>query len=173
MANTAFASHHESSTPLPAPPAAVFAWLDDHRNLAAHMSRSSMMMAGGSMQTSLDEGQGRQPGSHIRMQGRVLGLPLALDEVVTEREPPLRKAWATVGEPTLWVIGGYRMGFVLAPDGAGCVVTIFIDYNPPASPFQKFLSYWMGRPYAVWCVKQMQSAVVEAFAHGSSSSAHA
>ena len=44
------------------------------------------------------------------MNGRILGLKLSLDEVVTERDPPARKVWETVGVPRLLVIGPYRMG---------------------------------------------------------------
>jgi len=166
MADVAYACHYEASVRVIAPADAVFAWLDDHRNLAAHMSRSSMRMAGGSMRTVLDQGQGRQVGSHIRMDGRVMGLPLSLDEVVIRREPPVCKVWATVGEPTLWVIGGYRMGFTLRPTAEGSEVAVFIDYDPPGSPVLRLLSRWVGRPYAVWCVEQMLAAVRDAFRHG-------
>ena len=67
------------------------------------------------MTLSLDEQAGRSLGSHIRLQGRVLGVQLSLEEVVTEHTPPTRKVWMTVGTPRLLVIGPYRMGFVLVP----------------------------------------------------------
>lgn len=165
MADAVYSYHHEGETLITAPIARVFDWLDDPRHLAAHMNRSSAMMAGGSMTLFLDEMQGRQVGSHIRMRGRMLGLPLELDEVVTEREPPIRKTWETVGEPTLWVLGRYRMGVSLRPQANGCYVRVFIDYDLPASPVLSWLARWMSRPYAVWCVEQMLAAVREAFAH--------
>ena len=34
---------------------------------------------------------------------------------MTEGDPPRSKVWGTVGEPALWVIGRYRMGFRIAP----------------------------------------------------------
>jgi hypothetical protein len=49
-------------------------------------------------------------GSHILLQGRVLGIPICLDEVIVERVLDLHKAWKTVGEPRLLLIGAYRMG---------------------------------------------------------------
>lgn len=165
--------HHEGKALIDAPESDVFAWLDDHRNLASHMSRSSPMMAGGSMDLSLDELEGRQLGSHIRMQGRVLGWPLEIDEVVCEREPPRRKVWETVREPRLWVIGRYRMGFDLAHQATGCSVSVFIDYDLPASSMLYWLARWMSRPYAAWCVGQMLAAVRDHFAQVQSSAGEA
>lgn len=55
-----------------AAPDKVFDYLDDHRNLAAHMSGSSWMMAGARMTLALDEGRGRHVGSRIRLSGRFI-----------------------------------------------------------------------------------------------------
>jgi hypothetical protein len=165
MTATQYTHHHEGETRVAAPAARVFAWMDDPNHLAGHMNRSSKMMAGGSMCTFLDAGQGRQPGSHIWMRGRMLGFPLELDEIVIVREPPHRKVWETVSEPTLWVLGAYRMGFEVTQQGSECGVSVFIDYNLPMSPWLQPLAWWMNRPYAVWCVDQMLSAVTEEFSH--------
>lgn len=74
---------------------------------------------------------GRALGSKVRMQGRVLGMTLCLDEVVTERQPPLRKAWQTV-DAKLLVIGQYRLGFEISPNGNRSALRVFIDYDLPA-----------------------------------------
>ena len=44
MSNQAFPFHDESTALAHAPPARVFAYLDDPKALAAHMGESSMMM---------------------------------------------------------------------------------------------------------------------------------
>ncbi len=131
------------------------------RFLAAHMKQSSTMMAGGSIDISLDEGQGRQVGSHIRMRGRALGLPLALDEVVIEHAPSFRKVWESVGAPRLWVRGSYRMGVDLSRQGSGCTVSVCIDYNFPSSPVLRWRARWISRSRAAWCVEQMVAAARE------------
>ena len=97
----------------------VFAHLDDHTRLSSHMSKSSWKMGGGKMQLELDDGQGRRVGSRIRLAGRVFGLTLAVEEVVTLREPPSRKTWETTGTPRLMVIAGYRLGFEITSKGNG------------------------------------------------------
>src|SRR5438094_2654868 len=115
----AFPYHAESHGRLQAPAGRVFARLDDHTWLAAHMSRRSWRMGWGRMDLHLDERAGRAVGSRIRLEGRILGVRLALEEVITEHAPPTRKVWVTVGTPQLLVIGPYRMGFALLPGGAG------------------------------------------------------
>ncbi len=76
-------------------PRSARAGRDDHAQLAAHMSKSSWMMLGSRMAVELDASQGRAMGSHIRLKGRVLSIPLFVEEVVVERQPPRRKAWQT------------------------------------------------------------------------------
>src|SRR6516165_2052003 len=80
-----------------ASPEIVFARLDDQTRLAEHMERPSAIMGGGRMTYEFDEGRGMAVGSHIKMGGSAFGLQLFVDEVITERAPPWRKTWKTVG----------------------------------------------------------------------------
>jgi hypothetical protein len=144
----------------------VFAFADDFTRLSSHMGKSSAMMMGSSMKTSFDEGGGQAIGSHVRMTGRMLGIELFLDEVVREREPPRRKAWETVGTPRLLVIGGYRLGFDIAPIGQRTVLRVFIDYNLPFSFGQRLLGRVFGPVYAKWCVRQMVDGAAAALLRG-------
>ncbi|CAD7036052.1 polyketide cyclase [Pseudorhizobium endolithicum] len=83
----------------------VFELLDNPAFLGAHMEEPSVMMLGASMKYDLDEAEGRAVGSVIRMRGSILGLALSVEEVVTERHPPLSKTWETRGTVRLLVIG--------------------------------------------------------------------
>lgn len=156
--------HEEASLVVPVLPAAVFAVVDDHARLSSHMSQGSWMMAGGSMDVSVDAGHGRQVGSHIRLTGSVLGISLRLDEVVTEREPPHRKAWQTEGDVKLLVIGRYRMTVAVTPEGSGSRLRVAIDYELPER------GAWLGRLfgglYARWCVRRMTDDVSRALRAG-------
>ena len=156
--SSAFPFHFDSSVVVDAPAEAVFSRLDDQRLLSAHMSQSSWMMAGSRMSLELDASEGRAVGAVIRMSGRVLGIELSLEEVVTERNPPRRKVWQTTGTPRLLVIGHYRMGFELTPRGRSCLLRVFIDYALPDG--------WLGRLfggiYARWCTRRMAG---DALAH--------
>jgi len=146
-----------------AAPRALFDHLDDHESLASHMMQSSSMMAGGAMTFTFDEGHGRAIGSRIGMTGKFLGLKLEASEVVTEREPPNRKAWETTGRPRLLVIGAYRMGFEIEASSTGSRLTVFIDYDLPPWP-SRLLGQIAGRFYARWCVQSMANDAVRAFA---------
>ena len=154
--------HDEATVVVQAPPSILFDRMDDHEWLASHMTRSRMMMAGSSMTVETDALHGRAPGATIRMSGRVLGMALHLVETVTMREPPLRKAWETIGQPRLLVIGRYRMGFEIAPQNGASRVTIHIDYDEPAPPW-RWLGRLLGGAYARWCTRAMARGVAATF----------
>jgi hypothetical protein len=146
--------HKEASAQVGAPPERVFAHLDDQTHLAEHMSRPSLMMGGGRMTYDFDEGQGQAVGSHIRMGGTAFGLKLFVDEVVTERVPPARKVWRTVGSPTLIVIEHYEMGFEVAPANGGSMLRVWIDYELRSRGLARVMP-WLADSYARWCVQRM------------------
>lgn len=119
-------------------------------------------MVGGKMITEVDEGKGQKVGSHISMGGKVMGINLFLDEVVTERSRPTRKVWQTVGNPNLVVVGNYRMGIELTPAGSKTKLKVFFDYDLPSGG-TKILGVMFGEMYANWCVNQMLNGVVAHF----------
>lgn len=149
-----FPLHHEIRALVNAPPEAVFAYLDDFTKLSAHMETRSAMMIGSRMHISSDALGGRAIGSRVRMNGRVLGIPLRLDEIVTERDAPRRKAWETV-DVRLLVIGPYRLGFELGPSDKGSMLRVFIDYDLPPASLGRLLGRWLAPVYAGWCTKRM------------------
>jgi len=150
-----FPFHHENSGLANAPVEQVFAFLDDPQALAAHMGESSMMMLGSRMSINVDAGGGRVIGSKVRMQGRMLGIPLSLEEVITKRQVPAMKVWETIGTPKLLVISDYRMGFELTRSGVSSLVRVFIDYSLPIKPPESWLGHLLGAVYARWCTRQM------------------
>jgi len=162
----AYRFHREATATLAAPVEVVFALLDDPSRIGAHMGRRSAMMAGALMRTETDARHGQAVGSVIRMTGRVLGVNLTLEEAVVERVPPRRKAWETLGEPRLLVIGRYRMGFDLAPQAGGAGLRVWIDYDLPAHGVPRWLGGLLGHVYADWCVRQMVREAAQAFGGG-------
>ena len=163
MVDQSFPFHHESSGLVNAPVEQVFAFLDDPKALAAHMGESSMMTLGSRMSIDVDAGGGRVIGSKIRMQGRMLGVRLSLEEVITKRQVSAMKVWETVGTPKLLVISHYRMGFELTRNGALSVLRVFIDYSLPIKPPGSWLGYWLGDVYARWCTRQMVTGATRHF----------
>lgn len=155
---------YESTGYVHAPVDQVFAHIDDHTRLASHMSEPSWKLGGGRMRTEFDEGLGQRLGSRIRLAGRVLGVELLVDEVVTERDPPRRKVWETTNTPKLLVIGHYRMGFELSPEADGSRLRVFIEYALPEMAPARWLGRMFSRPYAKWCTRQMVDDAVEHFA---------
>lgn len=153
--------HYEDRVLISAGAAEIFAFIDDHTRLSSHMNKSSWMMGGGKMDTLVDAGRGQEVGSHIRMSGKVFGVTIFLDEVVTHRESPSVKIWETVGVPKLLVIDHYRMKAEIKPQENGSLLSVSIDYNLPTK------SVWLGKLfggyYAKWCVQKMIKDVHEHF----------
>jgi hypothetical protein len=147
--------YREATTGIATSPQDLFAFLDDHRRLAAHMETPSLMMAGASMKITTDSQQGQALGSWIRLEGRVLGIALSVEEVVSEYTPPFLKTWETRGEPRLLVIGKYRMGFELAPREGKTQLSVWIDYDLPSGLPGRWLGRLLGAVYADWCVTRM------------------
>ena len=155
--------HFESTVEVSAAADAVFSHLDDHSRLSAHMSNSSWMMAGSRMAIELDASAGRAVGAIIRLRGRVLGIPLSVEEIVTERNPPLRKVWETTGAPKLLIISQYRMGFEITPKAKSSQLRVFIDYALPDGPISHWLGRLFGHFYARWCTQRMADDAAEHF----------
>lgn len=151
----ALSRHCQATADVPASPDAVFEYLDDHTRLSAHMSKRSWMMAGSRMVLEMDNSNGRSVGSRIRLSGRVLGIRLCVNEIVTERNPPRRKVWETTRRPRLLVIGDYRMGFEIYPTERCCSLKVFIDYSLPRTFVGRCLGQIFGRFYARWCTQRM------------------
>jgi len=155
MNSRTYERHYEESVTLPVLAQEVFSYADNFSKLSSHMSQSSSMMMGGSMETLLDEGRGQSIGSHVRMKGKMMGVELLLDEVITERQPPYHKTWETVGRQRLLVLDSYRLGFDISARNNSSELRVFIDYNLPATLFLRGLGLLFGKFYAKWCVQQM------------------
>jgi hypothetical protein len=167
----AYAVHYEAQTTVNAPSDLVFDYLDDFEQLGAHMTGSSWMMAGSKMSYEFDDGKGRRLGSHVRLLGSFLGLKLEIDEQVIDRVPARGKAWQTVGNPRMFILARYQMGFSLQQSPLGCRVVAFIDYTLPARGFGRLLGRAAGGLYARWCVNNV---IDQAAAHfGSATSLNA
>ena len=155
MSDRSLPFRDESTALANAPVDRVFAHMDDPKAMAAHMGEYSMMMMGSRMSIEVDAGGGRVIGSKIRMHGSMMGIPLSLEEAITERQVPLKKVWETIGTPQLQVMAHYRMGFELTPKGGSSEVRVFIDYSLPARAPGSWLGRLLGGVYARWCTKKM------------------
>jgi hypothetical protein len=157
MEATRFQRHHESSATIGMTTEALFKVLDNHARLSSHMRKPSWRMAWSTMTITMDERAGKAVGAPIMLRARVLGLRLSADEVVTQREPPRRKQWETVGSVRLLVIAGYRMGFEITPKGSQSELSVHIDYNLPSGVVGGFLGRLFAARCARWCTGQMVS----------------
>jgi hypothetical protein len=158
-------THHcETTVIVEASREQTFALLDDHTRLSAHMSKRSWMMAGSRMSIDMGDAQGRSTGSRIRLSGRILGFRVSVDEIVSERNPPLRKVWRTTAPPRLLIIGPYQMGFNIEPRAGQSRLLVFIDYALPDGLLSRWLGRVVGGFYAQWCTNRMANDAAAHFA---------
>ncbi len=155
--------HAEAACEVGAARSAVFDYIDRPERLSAHMMRRSWQLAGRSMAIETDADGGRAVGSHIRLTGHVLGIRLYVEGKVVRREPPKLKAWETVGEPRLLVIGRYRMSVSIEERRDRSQVRIAIDYALPANAPARWFGMAFGSMYARWCVRQMAQDLARQF----------
>ena len=153
----------EQSVDLPAARHQVFDYLDDFERLGEHMMRSSWMMAGSRMRYQFDAARGRAVGARVQLTGSILGIGLAIDEEVSERQPPLFKSWHTIGAPRMLIVAAYRMGFSIEPMRQGSHLQVFIDYAIPQGGIGRLLGYLFAGVYARWCVRSMLASATRQF----------
>lgn len=163
MSEIALPRSFETSIELSAPPEAVFDFLDDFTQIGAHMMRRTWMMAGSRMNYEFGAARGRAIGARVRITGAFLGIPIEIEERVTDRDRPAGKAWRTIGVTRMLIMGAYRMGFTVHAIPGGSRLQGYIDYVLPQRGFAKVAGWLFAGTYARWCVRGMLSGAVARF----------
>lgn len=78
MTKKQYQFHYEKSVRVAKTELEVFEYVDDHRRFSSHMNKSSVMMMGSRMETTIDDDHFQKVGSHLRMEGNVLGINISL-----------------------------------------------------------------------------------------------
>jgi len=162
-----FPYHFSDHAVVAAPQPDLFAYLDKHSQLSAHMTRRSWMMGGGHMDISSDEGRFQRLGSRLRLAGRAFGLAVFLEEEIIDYRPPQTKVWRTLGMPRLLIIGAYRMGFEIGPATGGSSLRVFLDYDLPTGIVERLMGRLLAAAYARWCVRNIVAEGQKRFGRGS------
>ena len=135
----------------------VFAYVDDIRNLARHMSENpSMPMMGSKLTLEIVTPEPTGVGATYRYTGKMLGLVLDFSETVTTYIAGREKIWRTIGNPKLLILRGYEMRVLVEPvTPATTNLTISIDYELPVSGFWRITGWLLGDAYSRWCLTGM------------------
>jgi hypothetical protein len=140
-----------------APAERVFAYADDIRNLARHMSESrSMPMMGSTLKLDIVTPAVTGVGATYRYSGRMMGLTIDFSETVTQYELGRRKVWHTIGTPRLLIIAGYEMTVLVEPISIDSArLTIGIDYTLPRAGAWRAIGWLLAGTYSRWCLTSM------------------
>ncbi len=154
------------SATINAPAGRVFAYVDDIRNLARHMSeRGSMPMMGSKLTLENVTPEPTGIGATYRYTGRVMGFTIDFSETVTRYVPGREKVWRTIGQPRLLIIDSYEMRVLVEPaSDTTAQLTISIDYALPRKGLWRFLGGLLAAPYARWCLGSMIEGTMQEMA---------
>lgn len=145
------------SATIDAPAERVFAYADDIRNLARHMSeRGSMPMMGSKLALEIVTPEPSGVGATYRYTGRVMGFAIDFSETVTAYVPGREKIWHTIGAPRLLIIDSYEMRVLVEPvSEMRSTLAISIDYTLPHRLFWRLFGQLLAAAYARWCLDSM------------------
>jgi len=151
----------DRSVSIEAPAGRVFAYVDDIRNLARHMSeRSSMPMMGSKLELEIATPNVTGTGATYRYSGRIMGLTIDFSETVTSYVPGREKAWRTIGRPKLLIMAGYEMRVLVEPISPGSSrLTIGIGYELPHAGVWRLVGWALADAYSRWCLDSMVEGV--------------
>ncbi len=140
-----------------APAEAVFAYVDDIRNVGWHMTgQSSMAMMGSRLRLDVLSDQSTGLRATYRYSGKVMGLTLDFSESVTRYRPPREKVWHTIGRPQLLIMSSYEMRVLIEPQGSSIShLTISIVYELPRPMFWWLVGSVLAGFYGRWCLRRM------------------
>jgi hypothetical protein len=145
------------SASIAAPAERVFAYADDIRNLARHMSESrSLPMMGSKLKLEIMTPEPTGVGAVYRYSGRMMGLTIDFSETVTKYVAGREKVWRTIGQPQLLIMAGYEMRILVEPvSPASSRLTIGIDYELPRAGVWRALGWTLAGAYSRWCLTSM------------------
>lgn len=145
------------SAAIAAPAERVFAYADDVRNLARHMSESrSMPMMGSKLTLEITTPHATGVGATYRYSGRMMGLTIDFSETVTTYDPGRKKVWRTIGKPRLLIIDAYEMQVLVEPiHPSAAHLSIGIDYSLPTQPIWNLAGWLLAGTYSRWCLDSM------------------
>lgn len=145
------------SITIAAPASRVFAYVDDIRNMARHMSgERSMAMMGSRLTLEVVTPEATGVGATYRYLGRMMGLEFDFSETVTRYDPGRTKVWRTIGEPRLLIVSGYEMGLNVEPlSDTSSRLTITFEYDLPRAGIWRLAAPALAHWYGGWCLDSM------------------
>lgn len=152
-----------------APAERVFAYVDDIRNLAKHMSESrSMPMMGSKLRLEIMTPEPTGVGAIYRYSGRMMGLTINFSETVIKYVAGREKIWRTIGQPQLLIIADYEMRVLVEPVSTETSrLTISIDYRLPRQGIWRPIGWMLADTYARWCLTSMVEGAKQDLERGS------
>lgn len=149
---------------IPAPPEAVFKFMDNLSKVGMHMSENSMMMMGSKLVLEQMPGPDSGVGATFHWKGKVMGMTIDIMESVTKWIENKEKVWETFGDPKIILLGSYQMALNLSLVSEGNTqVQLQISYTKPKGWFNQILYFFLAPWYCNWCLDNMLNDTKKTF----------
>lgn len=133
----------------------VFAYMDKIGNTGAHMEKRSMAMMGSKLKlTQLSENAVGLNSKYL-WKGRTMGFKMDFTVLTTKWEKNKEKIWETIGKAKMIILDWYQMRLVITQEGENTKADLSIKYTKPGTFFFRSLGFFLAKPYAKWCLKNM------------------
>jgi hypothetical protein len=136
-------------------PEKVFAYMDEIGNTGAHMEKRSMAMMGSKLKlTRLSENEVGLNSKYL-WKGKTMGFKMDFTVLTTKWENGKEKVWETIGKSKMIILDWYQMRLIISPDGENTKADLSIKYTKPRTFFFRAIGFFLAKPYAKWCLKNM------------------
>ena len=138
-----------------ASPEKVFTYMDQIGNTGAHMEKKSVAMMGSKLKlTQLSENAVGLNSKYL-WQGRTMGFNVDFTVLTTKWEKDKEKVWETTGKAQMIILDWYQMRLVITQEGENTKADLSIKYTKPRKLFFRTIGFFLAKPYAKWCLKNM------------------
>lgn len=138
-----------------ASPEQVFAYMDEIGNTGAHMEKRSMAMMGSKLKLIKLSENATGLNSKYLWKGKTMGFKMDFTVLTTKWEKDKEKTWETIGKAKMIILDWYQMRLVITEDGENTKADLSIKYTKPRKFFFRSVGFFLAKPYAKWCLKNM------------------
>ncbi len=95
--------------------------------------------------------------------GKTMGFKMDFTVLTTKWEKDNEKTWETIGKAKMIILDWYQMHLVVTPDGGNTRAALSIKYTKPSKLFFRSVGFFLAKPYAKWCLKNMLNGTKKHF----------
>ena len=129
--------------------------MDEIVNTCAHMEKRLMAMMGSKLKLIQLSENATGLNSKYHWKGKTMGFKMDFTVLTTKWEKHKEKTWETIGKAKMIILDWYQIRLVITEDGENTKADLSIKYTKPRKFFFPSIGFFLAKPYAKWCLKNM------------------